>query len=296
MTTTSVMTQTVTEVDRGVEREVETSTQTSSQPLPPVPPPRPPPPPPPPPYSLTEIGFDQPKRIADLTCCSCGKGLIHVTKMVEESKSIEVAFPPESNAKHPCITLIDKTKDWKHSISLVPCWHYHFFSNGSIKLMNKCPNRTHKEHFAFCTVSLTRAEKCLESNSSLKLIQCLDELSVPPTEWGREVQKRFGSIETDEIVELSRTLGLSHQARVSLIEDCVRLNVLHKKTNVILMQDVIQLLLLVSDSLKSETEKMKLRIQCESWIETLKIQKRIKNQDETHLVDSFWKSHHLSDS
>lgn len=182
--------------------------------VPPAPAPRPPPPPPPPPpYSLTETCFDSPTVIADMVTCKCKDPPIHQFKVrTYRHPKMKIQSPRESNARIPQVTFYPqefKESEWSHTVELVPCWHYHFKSDGSIHFMSRCPHRQSE------TKDLNLVEKCLEANTVETLIGYLGKDKIDL--WPEAIKKRFGHWTLNSLVKVLKD-GLTSVQKMQLIK------------------------------------------------------------------------------
>lgn len=172
-------------------------TKTKKPPPPPLPSPMPSPPPPPP-YSLTETCYDAPIVIAELITCKCKKNqLVHQFKVRARHPKMEISSPTDSKPETPRITFDHTESKWSHTVSLVPCWHYHFKSDGSIHFMNKCPFRSQLKQ-----TDLVLEEKCLEATSIQTLLKYIGKEKVHL--WPTAVKQRFGSWTLQNIIKMMK--------------------------------------------------------------------------------------------
>lgn len=187
--------------------------------------PLPTPPPPPPPYSLTEVDFTKPFIIGELVTCKCEK--LHRPK--ETSTSIvQVSFPRESTYDSPLVCFQENKMELV--LSLVPCWHYRFYSDWSIELFALCVARSLKQQRSFSNSGghigrLTLAERFLETNSPATFLDICKEAKVPMENWGPCLGRRFPSFDIQDLLPLLEScssqenrhliISLSQQGRLN---------------------------------------------------------------------------------
>lgn len=112
--------------------------------------------------------------------------------------------------------------DGNHTMELVPCWTYHFFSNGRIQLMQRCKYSQQNE------MTLEEEILGLETATPMGIVQLAKEHYEPIPKWAGWIAKRLGGINLQDLNKVCQIL--SKEERTDFFIACMASDLIQQRS------------------------------------------------------------------